>query len=183
MVGGFKVTNIGIRDITVSWSKVASADGYVVDIYKDGKWTEVARYKSNTTLTYKATGLTSGTQYKFRIKSYATNGTLTIYSTYSSSIAATTEVFKVENLRMTNRGNDFISVRWDKNEKAEGYMVYIYDGASWKLVKTLTSNSAVSHKITELESGKAYKITVKAFMTCNGERVISDVATISAMTL
>ena len=84
---------------------------------------------------------------------------------------------------MTNRGTDFISVRWDKNESADGYMVYIYDGTSWKCVKTLTSPNAVSHKITELESGKAYKVTVKAYKTVNNVKVVSDSSTISADTL
>lgn len=182
MVGGFKVADTGIRDIALSWSKVASADGYVIDIYKDGKWSQLAKV-GRTATSYKATGLASGTDYKFRIKSYATNGTLTICSTYSSAIAAKTEAFKVENLRMTNRGTDFISVRWDKTENAEGYMVYIYDSTGWKIVKTLTSPNALSYRITGLKSGTAYKITVKAFMSIGGEKVISDTATITATTL
>ena len=275
MVSGLKVVTDSETQLTVSWSKVDSANGYVLDIYKDGKWTEVARYKSNATLKYVATGLTAGTQYKFRIKSFAVNNSLTIYSTYSSPVIAVTKpaqvtgfkitangsnsvslswnkmnasgyviqclknnewvtvgnikdgtvtsytvtgltanssykfrmvayatvnntsVYgkytaalagrtapaKVTNLTMTNRGTDFISVRWDKNEKADGYMVYIYDGTKWTCVKTMTSNSAVSHKITGLTSGKAYKITVKAIKTVDNVKYVSDSVTISATTL
>ncbi len=183
MVSGLKISATAPNSLTVSWTKVASADGYVIDIYKNGKWTQLAKLTSNATTSYKASGLAEATGYKFRIKSYATNGTLTIYSTYSSPVIATTKVAAVENLRMTNRGTNFISVRWDKNENADGYMVYIYDGTSWKCVKTLTSNSAVSHKITGLASGKAYKITVKAYKTVGGTKLISDTATISANTL
>ncbi|MBQ2798212.1 MAG: fibronectin type III domain-containing protein, partial [Ruminiclostridium sp.] len=106
-----------------------------------------------------------------------------INSTYSSAISGVPTLSKVENLRMTNRGADFISVRWDKNESADGYMVYIYDGTKWTCVKTLTSASAVSHKITGLASGKAYKVTVKAYKTVNGKKFISDTVTISANTL
>ena len=183
MVSGFKVSAIGTNNLTVSWSKVASANGYVIDIYKDGKWSQLAKITSNATTSYKASGLTTGTTYKFRIKSYATNGTLTINSTYSSALTVTAEGFRVSNLRMTNRGTNFISVRWDKNENADGYMVYIYDGTKWTCVKTLTSASSVSHKITGLESGKTYKITVKAYKTVGGTKLISDTATISANTL
>ena len=275
MVSGLKVVTDSETQLTVSWSKVDSANGYVLDIYKDGKWTEVARYKSNATLKYVATGLTAGTQYKFRIKSFAVNNSLTIYSTYSSPVIAVTKpaqvtgfkitangsnsvslswnkmnasgyviqclknnewvtvgnikdgtvtsytvtgltanssykfrmvayatvnntsVYgkytaalagrtapaKVTNLTMTNRGTDFISVRWDKNEKADGYMIYLYDGTKWTCVKTMTSNSAVSHKITGLESGKAYKITVKAYKTVDNVKYVSDSVTISATTL
>ncbi len=275
MVSGLTAVTDNETQLTVSWNKVDSANGYVLDIYKDGKWTEVARYKSNATLKYVATGLTAGTQYKFRVKSYAVNNSLTIYSTYSSPVIAVTKpaqvtglkitangsnsvslswdkvnasgyviqclknnewvtvgnikdsattsytvtgltanssykfrmvayatannssVYgkytaalagrtapaKVANLKMTNRGTDFISVRWDKDEKADGYMVYIYDGSAWKLVKTMTSNSAVSHKITGLASGTSYKVTVKAYKTVDNVKYISDSVTISATTL
>ncbi|MBQ2798069.1 MAG: fibronectin type III domain-containing protein, partial [Ruminiclostridium sp.] len=183
MVSNFKVSGIGADSLTVSWDKVTSANGYVIDIYRDGKWSQLAKITSNATTSYKASDLTLGTTYKFRIKSYATNGTLTIYSTYSSAISGVPTLSKVENLRMTNRGTDFISVRWDKNESADGYMVYIYDGTKWTCVKTLTTASSVSHKITGLASGKAYKVTVKAFKTVNGKKFISDTATISANTL
>ena len=183
MVSNFKVSNIGADSLTVSWDKVESADGYVIDIYRDGKWSQLAKITSNVTTSYKASGLTLGTTYKFRIKSYATNGTLTINSTYSSAIAVTGSDFSVANLTVTNRGTDFISVKWDKNDKAEGYMVYIYDGSSWKCVKTLTSNSAVSHKITGLTSAKAYKVTVKAYKTVNGVRQVSGATPVSVTTL
>ena len=275
MVSDLSISSSESDSLTISWNKVASANGYVLDIYKDGKWTEVARYKSNATLKYVATGLTVGTQYKFRIKSYAVNNSLTIYSTYSSpviavtkpaqvtgfkitangsnsvslswnkvnasgyviqclknnewvtvgnikdsattsytvtgltanssysfrivayatannasvygkytaAIAGRTAPAKVTNLTMTNRGTDFISVKWDKNEKADGYMIYLYDGTKWTCVKTMTSNSSVSHKITGLASGKAYKVTVKAYKTVNGKKFISDTATVSANTM
>ena len=183
MVSNHAVSGIGADSLTISWDKVESADGYVIDIYRDGKWSQLAKITSNATTSYKATGLIPGTTYKFRIKSYATNGTHTIYSTYSSAISGVPTLSKVENLRMTNRGTDFISVRWDKNESADGYMVYIYDGTKWTCVKTLTTASSVSHKITGLSSGKAYKITVKAFKTVNGTKYISDTVTISANTM
>ncbi len=183
MVTGF--TGVASTDgsATLTWNKVDSAKGYIIDIYRDGSWNQLVKLNLNTTTTYKATGLKDGVLYKFRIKSYATNGTLTINSTYSSAIAVTGSDFSVANLTMTNRGTDFISVKWDKNDKAEGYMVYIYDGSSWKCVKTLTSNTAVSHKITGLTSSKDYKVTVKAYKTVNGARQVSGATPISVTTL
>ena len=183
MVSGFKVSAIGTNNLTVSWTKVASANGYVIDIYKDGKWSQLAKITSNATTSYKATGLNVGTTYKFRIKSYATNGTLTIYSTYSSAISGVPAISAPTNLTMTNRGTDFISVRWDKNADADGYMVYVYTNGSWLCVKTLTSNSAVSNRINGLESGTIYKIAVKSYKTVNGTRYVSGTTTISAVTL
>ena len=183
MVSGFKVSDTGNGSLTLSWNKVASAGGYVVDIYKNGAWSQLAKITSNATTSYKATGLSVGTTYKFRIKSYAVNNSLTIYSTYSSAISGVSAPSAPANLKMTNRGTDFISVRWDKNTVADGYMVYIYDGTKWTCVKTLTNNSSVSHKITGLASGKAYKITVKAYKTVSGTKHVSDSTTISAATL
>ncbi|MBQ2799589.1 MAG: leucine-rich repeat protein [Ruminiclostridium sp.] len=183
MVTGLAGISTSATSIAVSWNKVTSANGYVIDVYKDGRWSQLIKLDDPDITSYTVSELTEGVQYKFRIKSYATNGTLTIYSTYSSAIAITSEAFGIENLRMTNRGTDFISVRWDKNEAAEGYMVYIYDGSKWTCVKTLTNSSSVSHKITELESGKAYKVTVKAYRNFQGTKFVSDTATITANTL
>ena len=90
MVSNFKVSGIGADSLTVSWDKVTSANGYVIDIYRDGKWSQLVKITSADTTSYSVSGLLSQTTYKFRIKSYATSGTLTIYSTYSGAVSAKT---------------------------------------------------------------------------------------------
>ncbi len=181
----FRVSNVTSSTVQLKWTAVSSADKYVIDIYNNGGWSQLHTTSNGSVNTLNISGLNNATLYKFRIKSAATNAGHTIYSTYSSAVSATTtyDLAAVSGLKMTNRGTDFISVRWDKHEDADGYMVYILDGTSWKCVKTMTTNSAVSHKITGLKTGSTYKITVKPYKTVNGTKFVTNSPTITAITL
>lgn len=182
-MSGVAVSGKTSTTLTVSWDKNDSATGYILQMYADGAWKNIANIKDINTTSYKATGLSASTLYKFRMVAYNNGTGTTLYGKYTGAISGTTAPAAVTNLKMTNRGTDFISVAWDKNDNATGYMVYIYDGTSWELVKTLTSASSVSHKITGLESGKEYKVNVKAYKTVGTEKLIADASMITATTL
>ena len=69
-VSGLTAKSSTVSSVTLSWNKVASATGYVVEIYKGGKWNTVLTTKNNTALSCKVTGLAAGSTYKARIKCY-----------------------------------------------------------------------------------------------------------------
>lgn len=52
---GVKVKTQGSTSLTLAWDKNASASGYVVEQYKGGKWTQIAKTSSNATVTYTVT--------------------------------------------------------------------------------------------------------------------------------
>ena len=60
--------------INLRWNKNTSADGYVIQQYKGGKWTTIKTVTKNSTVNYKVTGLKKGTTYKFRIRAYTISG-------------------------------------------------------------------------------------------------------------
>ncbi len=182
-MSGVKVSANTSSSLTISWDKNQSATGYILQMYTDGVWNNIANIKDINTTSYVVTGLSASTLYKFRMVAYNNSTGSTLYGKYTGALSGTTAPAAVTNLRMTNRGTDFISVAWDKNVNATGYMVYIYDGTSWKLVKTLTTASSVSHKITGLESGKTYKVNVKAYKTVGTEKLIADASMVTATTL
>ena len=86
---GVKVKTQGTAALTLAWDKNASANGYVVEQYKGGKWTVLATTKNNTTLTFTVKGLAKGTTYSFRIKSFRKTGSTTEFSEYTAIKAAT----------------------------------------------------------------------------------------------
>ncbi|RXE68675.1 fibronectin type III domain-containing protein, partial [Muribaculaceae bacterium Isolate-013 (NCI)] len=73
-VNGVKLGGRAADALRVNWTKNASADGYIVEIYKDGKWSRAAKITSNSTTTYRASGLKAGTVYKFRVRAYKMSG-------------------------------------------------------------------------------------------------------------
>lgn len=72
------------KTITLKWTKNTSADGYVIQQYKDGKWTTIKTITSKSTVNYKVAGLKKNTTYKFRIKAYKKSGSTKLYSTYTT---------------------------------------------------------------------------------------------------
>ena len=78
--------------ITLKWNKSASADGYVIEQYKNGAWTTIKTTSSNATVSHKVTGLNPGASYQFRIKGYVVNGSNKVYSSAVSGIFKTATV-------------------------------------------------------------------------------------------
>ena len=91
---GVKVKTQGSTSLTLAWDKNASASGYVVEQYKGGKWTQIAKTSSNATVTYTVNGLKVDTTYTFRIKGYVVSGT-TEYSSEYTRLAAKTRIANV----------------------------------------------------------------------------------------
>ncbi len=79
----------------------------------------------------------------------------------------------MSNLTLGARTDNSISLKWDKNETANGAVVEMYSGGQWVVVATKTSNSAVSHKITGLDAATQYKFRVRAYINDEGGRIYS----------
>ncbi len=89
-VAGFRIGGIATDAIRLNWNKNTTADGYIIEMYKDGKWTRITKLMSNTTLTYRVENLAHATTYKFRIRSYKMDGTTPYYSHYSDTLSVAT---------------------------------------------------------------------------------------------
>ncbi len=90
----YKTANVRIggkaKDaLRLNWDKNDTADGYIIEMYKGGKWTRVVKLTSNSTLTYRVTGLSAGTTYKLRVCSYNMVGSTALYSVYSNVTGTT----------------------------------------------------------------------------------------------
>ena len=83
------MTGTTISAVELSWNKNAKATGYIIEIYRGGKWTAIATTKNNTTLRFTMKGLARNTTYSFRIKAFRTLNGTTEFSEYSSLKAAT----------------------------------------------------------------------------------------------
>ena len=89
-VTGVKIGGKASTALRLNWTKNTSADGYIVEIYKGGKWVRAAKITKNTTLTYRISGLAKNTTYKIRIKAYKMSGTSALYSGYTTISGKTT---------------------------------------------------------------------------------------------
>ena len=84
IVKGVKIGGKAKDALRVNWTKNASAQGYIVEMYKGGKWVRVAKITKNSTNTYRKAGLAKNTTYKFRVKAYYMSGKTALYGNYGS---------------------------------------------------------------------------------------------------
>ena len=84
IVKGVKIAGKAKDALRVNWTKNSSAQGYIVEMYKGGKWVRVAKITNGNTTTYRKVGLAKNTAYKFRVKAYYMSGKTALYGNYGS---------------------------------------------------------------------------------------------------
>ena len=84
VVKGVKIGGKAKDALRVNWTKNTSAQGYIVEMYKGGKWVRVAKITNGNTTTFRKAGLAKNTTYKFRVCAYYMSGKTALYGNYGS---------------------------------------------------------------------------------------------------
>ena len=141
--------------VRISWSRNARADGYKVEWYIDNQWA-VKTVTGNNNISAVIDGLCAGTRYKVRVSAYKGD----LYSPYTYGYIDTLPS-KVTGIMQTVTSSSF-TLKWDKNESADGYTVQYYADGKWN-EKTLTGNNKTTVTIGSLKGYKTYKVRIKAY--------------------
>ena len=162
-VNGAKLGGRAADALKINWTKNASADGYIVEMYQNGKWARVGKITNNSTTTFRKAGLKASTVYKFRVKAYKMCGTTAFYSAYSATVAARTNPSVMTGAKLGGRAADALRINWTKNASADGYIVEMYQGNKWVRVGKVTNNSTTTFRKAGLKASKVYKFRVRAY--------------------
>ena len=182
-VGGVKLDGRAADALRINWAKNANADGYIVEIYKDGKWARAAKITSNATTTYRASGLKASTVYKFRVKAYKMYGSTAAYSDYSAELEARTNPSVMTGVKLSGRAADALRINWTKNASADGYIVEMYQGNKWVRVAKITNNSTTTFRKAGLKASSVYKFRVRAYKMSGSTALYGNYsATVAART-
>ena len=182
-VSGVKLSGRAADALRINWSKNASADGYIVEMYQGGKWARVAKITNNSTTTFKKSGLKAGAVYKFRIRAYKTDCKTAVYGAYSAELAARTNPSAMNGAKLGGRAADALRINWSKNASADGYIVEMYQGNKWVRVAKITNNSTTTFKKSGLKAGAVYKFRVKAYKMSGSTALYGNYsATVTART-
>ena len=180
-VTGAKVKTQGSTSLTLAWDKNASASGYVVEQYKGGKWTQIAKTSSNATVTYTVNGLKADTTYTFRIKGYVVSGT-TEYSGEYTRLAAKTRIANVASFKGSAVSASAVKLDWSKNDKATGYVIEQYKGGKWTALATTKNNTTLTFTVKGLASATVYSFRIKSFRKAGGKIEYSEYTSLKAAT-
>ena len=162
-VSGVKLSGRAADALRINWSKNASADGYIVEMYQGNKWIRVAKITNNSTTTFKKSGLKAGAVYKFRVKAYKMSGSTALYGNYSATVTARTNPSVIKGVKLGGRAADALRINWSKNASADGYIVEMYKGGKWVRVAKIANSGTTTYRKAGLKACTAYKFRVKAY--------------------
>ena len=182
-VTGAKLGGRAADALRINWTKNTSADGYIVEMYKDGKWVRAAKITKNSTTTFKKSDLKASTVYKFRVKAYKMCGTTAVYSAYSTTVTARTNPSVIKGAKLGGRAADALRVNWTKNASADGYIIEMYQGNKWVRAGKITNNSTTTFKKAGLKASTVYKFRVRAYKMSGSTALYGNYsATVTART-
>lgn len=141
--------------VRVSWNRNTRADGYRVEWYINNEWS-VKDISGNENVAATIDGLEAGSQYKVRVSAY--RGELSSPYTYGYINTLPSEVTGITQTATTST----ITLTWDKNNSADGYIVEYYANGKWN-TKTLTGKDTTTLTITRLKGYSTYKMRIKAY--------------------
>lgn len=158
--------------ITVKWDENEQADGYNIQVLKNGKWSSAGNTEKTS---FKVTGLSGATDYSIKVRAYKTVDGTKYYGSYSNVVADTTMPAKVTSLKASTSTNTSITLSWKMQSGASYYNVYKYNTTTKKydLYKKVSSGSKNTLKVTGLKANASYKFKVRAYKTTADKKTLT----------
>ena len=168
------------KAVKINWEKVNGAAGYRVYAYnaKTKKWSKAATVSAST-LSFKQTGLKSGTTYKYKVKAYAKQSGKTYWGEASDTMTTTTKPAQPA-IKSTSASTSAIRLNWNAVSGANGYRVVRYDANAKKWVSVGTIKTT-SFKETKLKGKTSYKYKVKAYRKVGGATYWSEYSAVKSV--
>ena len=173
----FTATPVSGTQINLAWQSVSRANGYLVDEWISGVWTQIARLGSGST-GYAVTGLSAGTTYLFDVAAYNSAGT-----SWANYQAATTNSNltppAAPSFTTTVVSASQIDLAWGTVSGATGYLIDEWINGVWTQIASLGGGST-SDAVTGLSAGTTYYFDVAAYNSAGASWGNYQVATTSS---
>lgn len=164
------------NSITLTWSAVKEASGYLVFRWLGSSW-QACALADGTSCTL--TGLAAGTKYKYAVIAYGSgNGNVVIANAYTT-VETVTKADAPSKVSAT-QSTSAIKLSWTACSGATGYRIYYKSGNTWKV--SVSSTTATSHTYTGLKAGAKYTFAVRPYIKNGSEIIWSDYVEYSAAT-
>ena len=161
-VQDLKIGGRAVDALRINWKQEKTAEGYIVEQYKAGNWSRIARLEGNGTVTYRAEKLNASQEYKFRICAFAFDEKKAIYSTYST-ISGKTNPSSVSGLQIGEKTANTLQIKWGKNSSAEGYIVEQKKSGNWTRVARIAGNTTTAYQVKNLNDNTTYEFRIQSF--------------------
>ena len=170
---GLHVDEATASSITWHWTAVEGAVGYVVQASMDETWeaTDTVSFDGapfTTATEYTASGLDPETTVYVRVASAAGTVEAPVVSDFSTHVTGMTTAVPgppaPTNLRLKNRGSDFIEWEWDAVEGADGYeSEFSSNGTDFEAPQSHRGKSATTRKVSNLDAETGGYLRVRSY--------------------
>ena len=182
-VGNVSVDGQRTTSISLSWDSVSGASGYRIYRYNsDSDSYETVDNVGADVNSYEVSGLSTASEYLFKVRAYKTSGSETYWGDFSAEAAGVTKPGKVTTLSIESAGSTSIELTWKKVARATGYQLYRLDKETGKYVKiaTIKGNANVTYTDAELSAAHEYSYKVRAYKTYNGKNYYGSFSAVKA---
>lgn len=164
--------------VTLKWEKTDGADGYRVQMKKNGEYVTVGETEK-TSLTL--TGLKSAKTYYLRLRAYMKDGKKTVFGKFSYLHACTSPVSVAVKSALSD--NRKVTVKW-KKQKCTGYQLQYSKNSDFssRKSKTIAEAATTAYTTVKLSSNKKYYFRMRAFFVCDGKKYYSGWNTFTVRT-
>lgn len=169
-VTGFNIKKAKTTYVTLSWSKVKNATGYIVYQYNFSKkkYEAIKTISKADTVTYKVKKLTAATKYKFRVKAYLKVDNKTYNSAACSAKTTYTRPAK-SSLKSLTRYKKYkrLRIKWNKVAGSAGYYVVVATDKKMKNIVgkyTVKGQKNCKLKVKKLKEKQTYYVKVRAYL-------------------
>ncbi len=169
---GFTFSARNSNSVTLKWTKNTSADGYMIQQYKNGTWVTIKTITDENVAQHRISGLSASKIYSFRIRAYKSDGSTKLYGNWASKSVRTRPTY-VQGFRFSTRTTNSITLNWNKNASADGYEIWMYKPTGWTKVVTIIDENVINYRVKGLGSSVNYKFKIRSYKWDNGVRLYS----------
>ncbi len=161
----------------LTWTPVVGVTGYCIyrSLASGDGFEEVARITSAATTSWRDTGLTSGTTYYYKIRTYTKSGSDIKYSKYSA-VASGTTVVSPEISSVKSKSSKNLEISWSTINGVSNYELYRAGkkNGTYKKIATLTGINRVNYMDKKVTAGKKYFYKIRSVSQVDGTTVYSE---------
>ena len=161
-MSGVKLAGRADDALRINWNINSSASGYIIEQYKNGNWSRIARIADKNTKTYRIEKLTNSTDYRFRIQGFNFDNGTPVYGSYTY-VSGKTNPSKITGVKIGGRAVDALRLNWNKVSGASGYIIEKYENGKWNRIARIADVKTRTYRVEGLKASTTYKFRIKAF--------------------
>lgn len=184
-VSNVRVKCTAYNKLTISWDKVDNAAGYYVycATSKNGKYSLAKNITKNSTTSFVHSSRVYEKTYYYKVRSYTKAGSKAIFADYSETVSGKTHVdppAAVQNVKVTCKSYNQLTISWNKVDKAAGYYVYwsTSENGKYNLARNISRNTTTSFVHSGRNLGQTYYYKVVSYTKAGYKAIVANASEI-----